>query len=128
MQTFQSPKIPTPFLALGAMAFPLLLWPRLARHLRPLFQHLITEDSFSLDVDSTQWHEYSLEWLVDGVSFRVDDQTYGTAITPKGPLSLVIWIDNQFAAFPPNGQLSYGTLENPQSAWMEINNLTVIRG
>ena len=127
-QSFRSPRPPTPLLILGAMAFPLLLWSKLARHLRPLFQQFIAEDSFLLDVDSTQWHEYSLEWRIDGISFRVDDQTYRTAITPKGPLGLVIWIDNQFAAFPPNGRLSYGTLENLQSAWLKIENLSIIRG
>lgn len=126
-QTFQSTQIPTLLLGLGAMASPLLLWTRLARKLRPLFRHWIKEDSFSLNVDITQWQEYSLEWRDDGVTFQVGDQTYETAITPQGPLGLVLWIDNQFAAFPPNGRLSYGTLANPQSAWLEIENLYLIQ-
>lgn len=127
-QSFQSPQLPTPLLALGALALPLLLWPRLARKLRTLFRKLIVEDSVALGVDVTQWHTYTIEWSVNGVTFRVDDQTFHTGITPKAPLGLVIWIDNQFAAFPPNGRLSYGTLENPQSVWLESENLTVIKG
>jgi hypothetical protein len=124
-QAFRSSQIPTPLLTLGAFAFPLLLWPWLARKLRPLFSRVIKEDSFALDVDVTQWHEYYLAWNVDNVIFRVDDQTINSAITPSGPLGLVIWIDNQFAAFPPNGRLSYGTLTNPKSAWLEIEALTM---
>ncbi len=127
-QTFRSTQIPTPLLACGAMTFPLLLWPGLARKLRPLFRGWIEEDSFTLKVDVTQWHEYSLEWHIDRVTFRVDDQTIETAITPKPPLGFVIWIDNQFAAFPSNGRLSFGSLENPHPAWLEIENLSIIKG
>jgi hypothetical protein len=37
---------------------------------------------------------------------------------------LVIWIDNQFAAWTPEGRVNNGTLENP-AAWMEIERLDV---
>lgn len=127
-QSFRSSQLPRALLALGAMAVPLLLWPWIARKLRPVFSQLIMEDSFSLSVDFTQWHDYSLEWRVDGIIFRVNDQTFRTAITPKGPLGLVLWIDNQFAAFSPDGQLSYGSLKNNQSAWLEIENLSITQG
>jgi hypothetical protein len=33
----------------------------------------------------------------------------------------VIWVDNQYAAWPPSGRLSYGTLENHLQAWIEID-------
>ena len=139
-QTFCAPKIPAPILALGALGLPLLLWPWLARKLRPVFARVIEEDSFSLlnhredvagkvsaydleGLDVTRWHEYSLEWGIDHVFFRVDDQTFETGISPEPPLGLVIWIDNQYAAFPPNGKLAYGTLTNLELAWMEIQSL-----
>jgi hypothetical protein len=32
----------------------------------------------------------------------------------------VLWIDNQYAALPPKGRLSFGTLPVPQPAWIEI--------
>ena len=59
-------------------------------------------------------------------SFTVDEQTFESGISPKGPLGLVIWVDNQFAAFPPDGKLSYGTLANSQSAWLEIEDLHLL--
>jgi hypothetical protein len=49
-----------------------------------------------------------------------------TDISPSGPLSLVIWIDNQYAALPPNARLRYGTLPNPEPAWMEIKELSLL--
>jgi hypothetical protein len=91
-------------------------------------QHLIIEDSFSWKIDVTQWHSYTLTLKKEGVSFKVDDQTFETRITPKGPLGLVLWIDNQYAAFPPDGHLAYGTLENPQPAWLEIEALSLEKG
>ena len=124
-QTFRSPKIPTVILALGAAGFPLLLWSRLARRLRSIFRQIIKEDSFALDVDVTQWHSYTLHWHGDQVTFRVDSQTFKTGISPKKSLGLVIWIDNQYAAFYPDGQLSYGSLGNIQPVWLEIEQLSV---
>jgi hypothetical protein len=47
-----------------------------------------------------------------------------TSCSPHAPLGLVIWIDNQFAAWTPAGKLGYGTLENP-AAWLEIENLSI---
>ena len=41
---------------------------------------------------------------------------------PTPPLGLVLWIDNQFAAWTPEGRLGYGVLENA-AAWMEIEEL-----
>ena len=48
-----------------------------------------------------------------------------TNISPNGPLSLVIWVDNQYAALPPRGRLRYGTLPNPEPAWLEIRELSI---
>ena len=47
-------------------------------------------------------------------------------IAPHGRLSLVIWIDNQYAALPPVGRLRYGTLPNPAPAWMEIRDFEML--
>jgi len=127
-QTFQSPNLPAPLMTLAAPAFPLLLWPWIARKLRLIFRRWIPEDSSALDVDVTQWQSYALKWLEDRVIFTVDDQTFETRISPKAPLGLVIWIDNQYAAFPPNGKLTYGTLANHQSAWLEIEAFSLKKG
>ena len=47
-----------------------------------------------------------------------------TTCSPRPPLGLVLWIDNQFAAWTPKGQLGYGTLENP-AAWLEMEKLDI---
>ena len=127
-QTFHSPRLSTPLLALGVLGFPLLLLPRLARKLRSSFRYLVADDSFPLSVDVTQWHRYTLEWRIDQVIFKAGNQTFETRITPNAPLGFVLWIDNQYAAFPPSGKLSYGTLGNPQPAWLEIEEFSLENG
>ena len=124
-QTFQASKTPSPLLALGALGFPLLLWSQLARRLRPIFRRVIRDDSCALNVNITQWHSYTLEWHRERVTFKVDNHTFETAVTPKAPLGLVIWIDNQYAAFRPDGKISYGTLASSQPAWLEIEGLSL---
>jgi len=48
-----------------------------------------------------------------------------TEIAPPGPLGLVLWVDNQYAALPPDGRLRYGTLPNPEAAWVELEELEI---
>jgi len=124
-QAFRSSNLPAPLLALASPALPLLAWPRLARQLRALLRRLICEDSFALAPDVTQWQRYSLEWRVDRVVFQAGDQTFESGITPRSRLGLVIWVDNQYLAWPPTGKLSYGVLANPVSAWLEVDELSV---
>jgi hypothetical protein len=87
---------------------------------------VIQQDAAPIHTNSTEWHAYVLEWELDLVRFSLDGgvilQTY---IVPHAPLSLVIWIDNQYAALPPSGRLKYGTLPNPEPAWLEIKDFEV---
>ncbi|HEY9819007.1 MAG TPA: hypothetical protein V6D20_24830, partial [Candidatus Obscuribacterales bacterium] len=54
----------------------------------------------------------------------VDGQTVlDTSVTPRGPLGLVLWIDNQYAAFPPDGRLKYGFSASPKPAWIELKHV-----
>jgi hypothetical protein len=50
-----------------------------------------------------------------------------TNIVPHPPLSLVIWIDNQYVALPPAGRLRYGYLPNTEPAFMEIRQIELVR-
>jgi len=43
-------------------------------------------------------------------------------VSPRPPLGLVIWIDNQYAAFTPDGKIGFGVLANDE-AWLEIKEL-----
>ncbi len=119
---------PAPLLGLAALGFPLMLFTGLARRLRPVFRKMILENGDQLPESSTNWRHYQLEWTRNTVRFMVDGEIWEAAISPKGPLGFVIWIDNQFAAFRPDGKLAYGTLASPESAWLEVRSLRVTAG
>ena len=126
--TFHARPLPSILLALGIPVIPLMAWPWAARRLRSLGRRLIKQDAEGLELPITEWHHYSLAWSPSRVVFRVDEGTvFETPVAPQGPLGVVIWIDNQFAAFSPNGRLSYGTMPNPDPAWLEIADLCVDR-
>jgi hypothetical protein len=123
---FRSPLIPAPILALGLPALPLLFWPPTARWLRSLGRRLVQQDSASLSLNPTRWHTYVLSWETDGVAFKVDgDVVFESPITPRGPLGLVLWVDNQYAAFPPDGRLGYGFLTTPEPAWLKVADVVI---
>jgi len=127
-QTFRAPSIPTPILALGTLLLPLLTWSKSACLLRKLARRLIKEDSMQLNIDTAQWHAYTLQWTSEHTIFSVDGTiVYQFGSTPKSRLGLVIWVDNQYASFPPDGQLSFGTLENPVPAWIDVKDIEVAR-
>ena len=87
---------------------------------------VIAEDGVALSVDPRPWHGYRLEWSPSRVSFEVDDvQVLESPVSPHPPLGVVIWIDNQFAAFTPEGKIGFGVLENPEPAWLEIKDVEV---
>ena len=91
--------------------------------LRRLANRLIQQDGVAIDVDVTKWHAYSIGWLRECCAFQVDGkEVLRTGFSPHPPLGLVIWIDNQFAAWTPEGKLGYGTLKNP-AGWLEIESL-----
>lgn len=125
-QTFSAPRIPSLLLAPGLLGAPLLLAKPLSRWLRAnLAAKWVSEDAKRLEVDATQWREYRLQWSPRCVKFAVDGHVvFETDVSPNGPLGLVIWIDNQFAAWRPDGSLGMGFLPTPP-AWMEVENLEV---
>lgn len=123
--TFRAPLIPTVLLALGAPGALFLAWPAAARILRRLAASIIAEDAARMDVDVSQWRLFRLEGLERAARFWVDGSlVFETPVSPRGKLGLVIWIDNQYAAFPPDGRPRSGTLANPQEAWLEIQLLS----
>ncbi len=120
----------SPFLYTPAVvAAPLLAWRVTARWLRRAARRWIREDSTRLNHDPTAWHDYRLGWRLDGAVFQVDGQSVmESSLAPRCRLGLVIWIDNQFAAFKPDGTLKYGVQENPTPAWLEIADLNIESG
>ncbi|MCX8024416.1 MAG: family 16 glycosylhydrolase [Thermanaerothrix sp.] len=123
--TFSAPTWPG-FILLPALPLLLgLLWPPTARSLRRLLRQFIHQDAVRLELDVTTWHHYSLHWQPDHAGFSVDGQVvFETTVVPRGRLGLVIWMDNQYAAFTPQGQVRFG-LEAMPSAWLEIRGLRI---
>jgi hypothetical protein len=117
-QTFRSPGFDLRLVLAG----PALPFSR--RWARRLLAKVIGEDGIHPDVDVTHWHSYRLDWRADRVSFDVDDtRVFESPVSPHPPLGLVIWIDNQYAAFTPNGKIGFGILSNPEPAWLEIKDI-----
>jgi len=116
-QAFRSPRFDLRLLGAG------LLFPFVRRKARQILGKVIEEQATTIRVETTEWHLYRLRWEARRVSFEVDNTPLlETPITPNPPLGVVIWIDNQFAAFRPNGQLTWGTLANP-AAWLEVKEI-----
>lgn len=124
-QTFRSPKF-HPLLIPAGLALPFS-----RKATRRMLGQVIGEDGVALSVNPTDWHRYRLEWRETRVSFEVDEvQVFESAVSPNPPLGLVIWIDNQYAAFTPEGKIGFGVLANPEPAWLEIKDikLSSLRG
>jgi len=99
----------------------MLCLPFSRRTTRRLLGRVIDEQAARVSVNVTQWHRYRLGWSPTRVIFEVDEAVVlEMSMTPRPPLGLVIWIDNQYAAFPPDGALKWGTLKNSEPAWLEI--------
>lgn len=123
---YRSPRIPSLLLAPGILALPLLALPAAARGLRRAASTIVQQEAAALTSDPTEWHNYELLWRADHMEFKVDGvSVLHSAITPQAPLSLLLWLDNQYAAWLPDGRMHYG-VEAPQpDSWIEIRDLQV---
>ena len=122
--TFSSPgRLPINLL-IGLPIFSLVFVPAIARRLRRWLGNYVKQDSATFDFDPTEWHSYEIEWRLESVTFRVDGLVIKqTKIVPRENLGLVIWVDNQYARWLPNGRFGYGTLANTDAAWLKIEDL-----
>ena len=120
--TFRAPNLPASLLALAAPLGALMVIPGAAQLGRWLLRQFVRQDACQIKTDLTDWHTYELDWQAGGVQMRLDGQlVLDTLVSPLGPLSLVLWIDNQYAALPPKGILAYGALPAPEPAWLELS-------
>lgn len=136
--TFRSPAIPALLLAPASPLLGLSIWSPTGRLLRCWLRRLIQQDATLVTamhpvvndavhpINIREWHQYSIAWRSERVTFSVDKQDiFVTSISPYGPLALVLWIDNQYAAFPSTGRLSFGSLPVFQPAWLELSDLRI---
>jgi hypothetical protein len=129
MATFQSRRLPALLLAPAVLGLPLLAWRWAARRLRRLGRLFVRQDACLLEQDPTQWHSYGLDWEDGKVFFTVDgEELFQTGLAPQGRLGLVIWIDNQFAAFRPEGTIHYGRLPYDLPARLDVCGISLSTG
>jgi hypothetical protein len=118
-QAFHSPTFDARLIPAG-LAFPFS-----RKTTRRWLGRVVRENGVRLSVDQTQWHSYRLEWSPTRSAFWVDNAlVLETSVSPRPPLGLVIWMDNQFAAFTPEGKVGFGVLKN-EAAWIEVENLVL---
>ena len=124
-QSFRAPRFHSSLILAG------LALPFSRKTTRRLLGKVIDEDGINLGRDKRllvpmEWHDYRIDWRENGVSFEVDDAlVFESQVSPNPPLGLVIWIDNQYAAFTPEGRIGFGVLENPEPAWLEVKDVEV---
>jgi hypothetical protein len=118
-QTFRSPKF-HPLLIPAGLALPFS-----RKKARKLLSKVIDEDSVAVSMDVTQWHRYRLEWEAKRVTWYVDDAlVFESPVSPNPPLGVIIWIDNQYAAFTPEGKIAFGVLEG-KGEWLEVEDIVI---
>ena len=119
-QTFSSPSFhPMQFLTGLMLPFSMI-------KARRYLSHIVEEDAVSISADVTQWHNYRIEWSLNRSAFWVDETlALETSVSPRPLLGLVIWIDNQYAAFTPQGKIKWGLEENLNEAWLEVEKIEI---
>ncbi|MCO6451979.1 MAG: hypothetical protein J5I90_14445 [Caldilineales bacterium] len=112
-----------PFAPLGILVMRL---PPLYRILWPIAQRAIGVAEASLAVDKTDWRSYQIEWGVHSTNFSVDGETVlAEAPSPRGPLGLVMWMDNQYMTVTTQGRFRSGLLASRDTRWLELGNVVI---
>ncbi len=91
---------------------------------RRILAEVIAEDGAAVTTDPRDWHKYQVDWKPSETSFEVDGiKVLMSSISPKAPLGLVVWIDNQYAAFDPEGHIRWGVEASAEEQWLEVKDL-----
>ncbi len=110
-----------PQLIKAALALPFA--PRASRR---MLRTVILEDASQVECDPREWHSYRIQWGAAGCTFTVDKKKIlETQLSPRAPLGLVLWIDNQYAAFDPQGRIRWGVEADTSVQWLEVEDLTL---
>lgn len=108
------------------IAMLLMRWPTWYRRLWPLAQHAMAVNETLLALDMTFWHTYRLAWTRSGASFWVDERlVLHCARPPRGPLGLVVWIDNQGMVVTPWALPRHLLVATEQEQWLELDWLKI---
>lgn len=108
------------------LAIPLMNLQPFYRRLWPIGQRAIGVHEQLLPLDITNWHHYKIDWQRQHTRFWIDDQLVLHAEqSPRGPLGLVIWKDNQAMQVTPWGFPYHQLVTCHEQQWMEVTDLTI---
>ena len=103
------------------IAMPLMRVKSLYRALWPLAQRAIGVSEQLVASVMTEWHTYKIEWGMKTARFTVDDRLMLACTTPpRGPLGLVIWLDNQAMVVTPWGQFRQALVAHDDAQRLEV--------
>jgi hypothetical protein len=99
----------------------------LYRALWPLGQRALGVAEAALDAELLQeFHDYRIEWRIDGATFSIDDRVVLRAHTaPRSPLGFIAWMDNQYAIVTPQGVLQMGITPVEKSQALVIQEIEI---
>jgi hypothetical protein len=107
--------------AIGAAGLAGMAIPRLRRPLLRQYWRWFSGEQSARLTGLDAWRAYEIDWRDDAVQFRVDGlPVLDSSLSPPGPLGLVIWIDNQWAALSATAGLRFGVLPSSSGAWLEL--------
>lgn len=116
-----------PWAAAAPLLIPLMNLRPVYRAAWPRIQRALHVCEAIVQADMTAWHTYVIEWDSDAARFLVDGQSVLECDTaPRGPLGLVLWLDNQYLIATPWGRLGYGVLASPGRHWMEVASVDIV--
>jgi len=112
--TALAPAIPLAVALMNVRSLYRLLWPS--------GQRAMGVAERTVPASMAEWHIYSIDWRRDGVTFGVDGRRLlDTNHAPRGPLGLVIWLDNQYMQVTPWGRFAWGTAAKRRAEWLELD-------
>jgi hypothetical protein len=114
-------------LALTApLSVPLMNIGQVYRAIWPAAQRVLGIAEAEVPAPMTGWHTYTIGWEDNRSRFRVDDRIIlECGAAPRGPLGLVIWLDNQYLVATPWGRLRTGLLATPDEQWLELERVEI---
>ena len=126
--TLNTGRLPPFVLAPAALAAIVLTRvPGLGRPIMTAARRAVQAHEAPLDnVPLTDWHNYALAWQPGEAVFGVDGvERLRSPAPPRGPLGLVIWIDNQYAIASREGKFRFGLCPAIEEQWLEVEDLRV---
>lgn len=106
----------------------LMRFSRLYQLLWPIAQRAMHHQEAKISQPMDCWHTYDLVWRRNSARFLIDNSVVlETSCAPRGPLGLVIWLDNQSMIVEPTGVIRSGLVANEEVERLEIEDLHIGR-